>query len=89
MSDDRSDEVLRHQDQAGQAGSPLGVFVDEQLLATLSNDQESEPIRSAVLEQLAAQHAVDRLRLEVLLVCHRHPGVAAVDCLACVPLEDL
>lgn len=66
---------MRRQDEAGLSGAPLGVFVNEVLLALV--DRKTDPY---------GEHA--RLAYggaEILLVCPRHPAASAVDCLDCEP----
>lgn len=74
-------KASQHQDAAGAAGSPLGVFLDGVLIELVPNtDPHGNEARSRAADRLGRP-------VEILIVCPSHPAVAAVDCLVCVP-ED-
>ncbi len=73
-------DTVRHQDASGMSGSPLGVFAGDRLIETV--DRAADPYGDITAARIAAETGA---RVEVLLICHRHPGVSAVDCLICVP----
>ncbi len=75
-------DAMRHQDASGEAGAPIGIFVNGRLveLADEATDPHGVETARRVAERLGQ-------RAEPLLVCHRHRDTAAVDCLICVP-ED-
>jgi hypothetical protein len=64
------------------SGAPIGVFADGRLIEVV--DETADPYGSETAQRVASRLGV---RAEPLLVCHRHPDTAAVDCLICVP-ED-
>ncbi len=74
-------DSIRHQDAAGNAGSQLGIFAGDRLIEAVT-DRAADPYGDITAARIAAETGE---RVEVLLVCHCHPGVAAVDCLTCVP----
>jgi hypothetical protein len=77
---------MAHQDAAGDAGAPLGIF-DGETLITLVADAKKDPHGLDALEQVAAARGGNRSGLAALIVCHVHATVAAVDCTDCVPLD--
>lgn len=77
-----SGESIRRQDAPGHM--PLGVFRNGELVAVV-DDAEADPYGSATRDLYAAVNDVDPYELEVLLLCHLHPGSSAVDCLDCEP----
>ena len=76
------DSPLAAQDRAGITGPGLGLFLSEVLVSMV--DETTDPYGLAAVA--AADAANPGTRHEALLVCARHPGQAAVDCLDCEPL---
>jgi hypothetical protein len=76
---------IEHQDAAGRAGAPLGIFLNDELLAVVP--EKADPYGYATVERVAAQMGVEPRGFDVLTVCHIHPQVPAVDCTDCVPLD--
>ncbi len=74
-------DAIRHQDAAGNAGAPLGVFADDRLIELApAADRDGEQTRARVSARLGRP-------VEVLLICPKHPTVSAVDCTICIPLD--
>ncbi len=68
---------MRFQDDAG----PLGIFHNGVMIAEVSGNTDAA---YALLAELAPDHP----GCEVLAQCPNHPGVAAVDCLDCWPINE-
>jgi hypothetical protein len=77
------DRSFEHQNTAP---GDLGVFLDEELVGTVTANQ---PWSDAYVlrDRHAAEHGIAANRYEVLKLCPVHPDVSAVDCDACVPLD--
>lgn len=85
-------DALDHQNAAGLAGSPVGIFsfrTGELLHVVDKTDDDMDPrVRSRLRAETSQTFSVPEDDLEFLLVCHNHPQSSAVDCLTCVPEED-
>lgn len=71
-----SEQPYRHQDESGRRGPGLGVFLNGVMVAKV--DDAADPYGHAAMWEAD-------LGAEVLLICHRHHDVAAVDCEECDP----
>lgn len=78
----KEQRTIQHQDAAGAAGAPLGVFDGDTFLALVSTDDgQGDRSRAEYAARLGRP-------VEILLTCPNHPQTAAVDCTTCVPLDE-
>ena len=70
--------AIDHQDASGNAGAPLGVFLNGELLAVV-------PVEDTYGYDTCERFGGVGRGLEVLMTCMNHPSVAAVDCTDCAP----
>ncbi len=74
---------MTNQDASAAAGMPLGVFHNGTLLA-VAPAWDTWGVET--LKAIAAERGINRIECEILILCHRHPTVAAVDCTNCDPI---
>ncbi|MFI1194170.1 hypothetical protein ACH4T9_13045 [Micromonospora sp. NPDC020750] len=79
-------QPFAHQDASGAAGARLAVFVGG--VFTEYVNTATDPYGYDAIARVLSGIAPTSHRVEALLTCGNHPTVAAVDCLACDPVED-
>lgn len=89
---------LAHQQACADAGSPLGVFRragENDLLGVIPAGESPAAVPGSLgreyafptVLRLLGEHGLGGHQVDVLTLCVAHPGVGAVDCTDCVPLD--